>query len=214
MEKAKFLYRHRIIQLAFEQDLLAQHDLTTDTFDLLLSYYLVTESEKRDSVPRRMVSGFMNKYFKEISLYRRNKMLDHLHECNYLYITTVRSAAITKMGKITINKIYEHLHDFERHLARPVLLALREGKMKLDGNIISAKNIPKKETDNPYNPYIGVHQLHNGMWGAYVKPHENNMGEELVGKLHKRAFQAAKARDAYIKEHKLKFHELSIKINK
>lgn len=193
----RFLFGHRAIRL-YMDNTLKDRDMDMDVFDVLLTITLVSEHTDTDTVKIATVRGFFKNYFKDITIRKFNKVLDILHEEGYIFINTLKTVTLNKLGLQFINHFYEDVFNFERTALRPLYKVITSGIIGKEGELIHKDNIKKKR--NPYNPYVGVFRLQGHLFGAYVKI---NQKEVMVG-AYPKPLDAARARDKYIKDNNLK----------
>lgn len=202
----RYLFAHRATRFNLD-GIVSEQGMNMDNFDVLLAIDLVNEYTGNEVVKIAILSKFMRNYFKYIYGGKLTRILDELHEENYVWINNLQTVTITKLGLQFINNIYEKIYWFERQSIRPIFKALTSGIINKEGELIAPSNVKKKKDHNPYNPYIGVHRLKSHLFGAYVRPDNQ---EIFIGAF-KKPIDAAKARDKYIREKNLKITK-SIKV--
>jgi hypothetical protein len=210
------MYRRKSIRYLFGQasletkliEAISYTDLSRDEYDVLLAIDLVSEYTESETVNILTTRKFMRKFQRAITTHKFNTVINKLHEDNLIWINSLKTLTITKLGIKSISEVFEVIYEFEYHQMRPMFKALTSGVMTKDGDLIFPENLRKHNPKNPYNPYIGVHRLQNNLWSAYIKV----KGVEIFIGAFPKPIDAAKARDKYIKENKLKNHVKSIKL--
>lgn len=199
MVEASALLKQRVISIYLNDTIWSN----TDDYDTMLALYILCESGMTDTVSKTKLKGFINKYIKSFSSDSLDESLDALHEESFVWINSTKTVSLTVYGKKTMMGMYEKIRDYDKTLVRPVLRALKAGKVSDKGEVISKENIRKT---SPTAPYTGVlrHSAHR--WFAYV----NEDGKRTPVGTFKKAIEAAKARDRYIKSKNLKI-KLSLK---
>lgn len=203
MREISKLFKTRAIQLYFDERFYEVRNLTSHDFDVLLGLAMVTTGTKRETASKGTLRSFIQNYLRPISVYKLNEALDNLHENSYVWINSTLTVSITKLGINMVKEVYNAQYNFDKGTLRPILRALNSGKVEFDGTITAKENIRKKQSNNPY---IGVKRVapHKWMSSILVNKKRINLGTFSKPTL------AAKARDAYIIENKLK-HKLSLK---
>ena len=178
--------------------LVEEHELTWEQLDVLSSITLIQEFNLKESVLKTTLYSFMRMYISHMTKYMIRKYMKQLSEKTLLWIE-VKHISVTDLGIKIMKDINTKTYNYDKGTINPLVNAMKNGVVNKKGYLIPERSMPRR-TKNPYNPYLGVHKLQNGRWGAYVKP---NHEEIFVGD-YSRAVYAAKARDRYIEKNKLK----------
>lgn len=196
MEMISRLFKLRALQLYFDEEFYNSKNLTELEFDVLLSLAMVTEGTQREAINNKTLRGFMENYLKPISVYRLVKTLDTLHEKNLVWVNSLTTVSITKLGKNLVKEIYYSQNNFERKELRPIVRAVRSGAINFYGLLLSKISLPKR---NKNNPYTGVERVGAHKFRATIKVNKKKINLGIF----KKAVLAAKIRDAYIRDNKL-----------
>lgn len=205
MKAVSYLYRLRLTSIKLE-DIKEFSSLDDYQFDVLLSLAMCCEANRTDTVNKLTVEGFMNYYFRKITYRRRLRSFNELHELGYVWINSTRSVSITKLGRDQIDKAYNTLAEYEKSNLRAVLATLKNGRLGSDGIVSRERKdtLRKRVSDIPYT---GVRREGAHCFRATI----NSKGKVIDLGTFTKPLAGAKARDAYIRKHKLKTNQLSLK---
>lgn len=199
MRELSYLYKLLVLgEKMYDKDFLATKDLTRDSFTVLLATNLIAEASETDTVNPKAVRSFLKYYMKEVKLRLFNTQLDLLHQNNLIWINTIHSITITKLGIQAIKQVFNTVMEIEKTALRPILRTLKTGRYKVDGLLVSKENAERKKR-NSATPYIGVKRIAPHQFRASLR----HNGETINLGTFTRPLSAAKARDAYIRNHKL-----------
>lgn len=201
-------YMYKLVVLGdkmYNKEFLAANDLVKDSFIVLLSTSLMAESFQSDTVNSSAVKNFIKYYMIGMSKFKFDQQLKVLHDKNLIWINSPTSISITKLGEMTIKKLYQSLMHLDRETLRPVLKTLQQGRFKINGLLKSKENTAKRKRKST-TPYVGVKRLGPHKFEATVNLRS---GPISLGTFTK-PLAGAKARDSYIRKHKINYLKKSI----